>query len=285
MNSPEKLHQALNNLDSLPAVPAIAQKILAVKINSDEGERELLELISKDPAIMSKIIGLANSPLFGIGRHVLTLRDAATVLGSRRIMMVALGFAMMTSLRRQPAGRLDVQGLWQHSLSVAMTMDTMARMIPAAQRPADDEIYLAGLLHDIGFLVLDYIDPQLSDRFHEHLAANPDQPVEMVEAEMLETTHGALGAALGSHWNLPEPIIAVLSFHHGSPDRYADDNHALVRLVNLAEKLLPTFGIAEPVSPTITDEEWQALGIDPARQEEISERIEDHLSKISAMRD
>ena len=214
MNFPAKLHQALHQMESLPAIPSVAQKILALKINSDEGEQELLELVGKDPAIMSKVIGLANSPLFGTGRRILTLRDAATVLGSRRIMMVALGFAMMTSMQRQPAGQLDIQGLWLHSLSVAMTMDSIARLMPTRLRPADDEIYLAGLLHDIGFLVLDHLDPELSDRFHARLAADPDCPVEQVETEMLETTHGELGAMLGRHWNLPVSIVTVLNHHH-----------------------------------------------------------------------
>lgn len=283
MNFPAKLHQALNQMDSLPAIPSVAQKILALKINSDEGEQALLELVGKDPAIMSKVIGLANSPLFGTGRRVLTLRDAATVLGSRRIMMVALGFAMMTSMRRQPAGQLDIQGLWLHSLSVAMAMDSIARLMPARLRPADDEIYLAGLLHDIGFLVLDYIDPELSDSFHACLAADPDCPVEQVEAEMLEITHGELGAALGRHWNLPASIVTVLNHHHAPAGERAANGWPLADMVNLAEKLLPTFGIAEPVSTTITEEEWLSLGIEHSRVDELKAKIQEHLGKIAAM--
>lgn len=278
MNAAASLRQALDHLGTLPPIPRIAQKILSLKINSDEGERALLDLIEKDPPILSKVIGLANSPLFGTGRKILSLHDATAILGSRRVKMVALSFAMMSSMNRRPAGQFDIQGLWQHSLSVAMTMDTLARLMPRDLRPSDEEVYLAGLLHDIGFLVLDYLDPQLSEAFHARLAALPRLTVEEIEAEMLETSHGELGAELGRHWNLPENIISVLQYHHG--DHGIVSRQPLVAMTCLAEKLLPTFGIAEPVEMEIADEEWLALGIAPLKADEVKVRIQEHIRNV-----
>lgn len=283
MTSHATLHQALKHLESLPAIPSIAQKILALKIATDEGEQALLELIRKDPVILSRVIGLANSPLFGNSRKILKLQDAASVLGIKRIKMVALGFAMMTSMARKPAGGLDIQGLWQHSLSVAMTMDSMARRMPAGLRPADDEIYLAGLLHDIGFMVLDYLDPELSDRFHARLATDPNCPVEELEAKMLETSHGELGAALGRHWNLPKSIVKVLNHHHAPHDEQAFAGRPLVDMVNLAEKLLPTFGLTEPVHMEIDDAEWLDLGIELSQVDDLKACIQEHIKQVAAI--
>lgn len=281
MTAYASLHHALSHIESLPAIPSIAQKILALKIATDEGERAMLELVRQDPAILSRIVGLANSPLFGTGRRILTLNDAATVLGNKRVKMVALGLAMMTGLKRKPAGQLDIEGVWQHSLAVAMTMDSMARLMPAERRPPDDEVYLTGLLHDIGFLVLDYLDPELSDKFHAKLAAGC--PVEQAEAEMLKTSHGELGAALGRHWSLPDAIVTVLQYHHTPRDERAATGHPLADMVSLAEKLLPTFGIAEPVLPDIADEEWQMLGIDSARAEQLKAGIAEHLRQAGSL--
>lgn len=279
MTPPETLRQALNLLDSLPAIPNIARKILSLKITTDEGERALFELIKQDPPILSKIIGLSNSPLFGTGRNILTLHDAAALLGSKRVKMTALSLAMMSSMKRKPAGLLDIDGLWQHSLSVAMTMDTLARYMPRDRRPSEDEIYLAGLLHDIGFMALDYIDPRLSDQFHTRLAAEPGRPVEEIEAEMLEINHCELGAELGRHWDLPKPIIAVLRYHHSCNDAQAAIGHPLVAMAHLAEKLLPTFGIAESVQTDIAIEEWQCLGIDPLSIDEIKATVLKHAKE------
>lgn len=283
MNSTENLRQAFSHLETLPPIPSIARKILSLKIATDEGEHALLALIEKDPPILSKIVGLSNSPLLGSGRKILSLRDAAVLLGSRRVKMVALSFAMMSAMTRKQASQLDIQGLWQHSLSVAMTMDTLAHHMPNDRRPSDEEIYLAGLLHDIGFLVLDYLDPKLSDKFHARLAAEPGQPVEEVEAEMLETDHGELGALLGRHWNLPESIVAVLHYHHAPNDECAAVGQPLVSLVNLAEKLLPTFGIAEPVQMDIAEREWQSLGIDLLKVDEIKAHVQEHTKRVAAI--
>ena len=245
MNSPEDLQNALKQLAGLPAIPHIAKKILSLKIATDEGEQALLELIEKDPPIMSKLIGLANSPLYGAGREILSLNDAAALLGSKRVKMIALSFAMMSTLTRKLGGLLDIDGLWKHSLSVTMTMNTLADFMPIDRRPPVDEIYLGGLLHDIGFMVLDYLDPQLSDEFHARLAAKAELTIEEVEAQMLGMNHCELGAELARHWCLPENIISMLRYHHSANDERATGGQPLVAMASLAGKLLPTFGITD----------------------------------------
>jgi putative nucleotidyltransferase with HDIG domain len=282
MNVSLSLRQALEHIGSLPPIPLLAQRILALKINTDEGEHALLQLIEQDPPILAKVIGLANSPLFGTSRRILSLHDAAAILGSKRVKMVALSFAMMAAMSRKAGSHLDVHKLWQHSLSVALTMDTLARLMPRERRPADEEIYLAGLLHDIGFMVLDYLDPDLSDRFHARLGDAPGRTVEEVEAEMLETSHGELGAELARHWGLPESIATVLHYHHTPDDPRAAGGQPLVGMACMAEKLLPTFGIVEPVMPDIDNGAWLALGIDPARAEEIRARVLEHTREVAA---
>lgn len=275
--------QVFNSIHTLPPVPRIAQEILSLKINTIEGERALLQVIEKDPPILSKIIGLSNSPLLGTSRTILSLHDAVALLGVKRIKMIALSCAMMSSLSRKPAGLLNIDGLWKHSLAVALTMDTLAGYMADQFRPADDGIYLAGLLHDIGFMLLDYVDPVLSDRFHARLAENPQRLVEEVEAEMLKMNHCELGTELATYWGLPESVISVIQFHHASRTEPAYLDNKLVAMANLAEKLLPTFGIAEAVTIRIEVEEWQRLGIDPLIADEIRTRIGGHASEVEAI--
>lgn len=283
MNSPRSLHHAIKHLDALPAVPRIAQKILALKVTTDEDDRALFALIEKDPPILSKVIGMANSPLFGTSRKVLTVHDAEALLGSKRVKMIALSFAMMSAMTRESAGLLDIHGLWQHSLSVTIMMDTLARLMPNALRPSDEEIYLAGLLHDIGFLVLDHLDTQLSDKLHARMTAEPGRPLAEIEAEMLEMNHCELGAELGQHWDLPESIVAVMRHHHTPNDMRAAAGQPLIAMVNLAEKLLPAFGIAEAVPTGIAEEEWQFLKIDPHKVEEIKISAQQHTRDVAAI--
>ena len=92
---------SVNQIAALPIIPHIAQKILSLKLNTDEGERELIKLIEKDPVILAKIVGLSNSPLFGTGRKILTLHDAVALMGSKRVKMVAMSFAMNVILGQE----------------------------------------------------------------------------------------------------------------------------------------------------------------------------------------
>ena len=277
-NKPNKL---LNQLDALPTIPSVAQKILSIKIATDAGERALLELIGKDPSIMSKIIGLANSPMFGTNRKILNLSSAVALMGTKRVKMIALSFAIMSAMTKKSEGILDVQKLWKHSLTVAMTMETLARYMPSDHRPPDDEIYLSGLLHDIGFLVLDALDRQLSDQLHSRLASETGCPMEKIEAE-LGISHGELGAKLAIHWGLPEPIIAVARYHHSPNDERAAVGQPLVTLSNLAGKLLPSLCEADASHGNITSEEWQALGIDPLKADEIKVKVLKHAEEVEA---
>lgn len=252
------MHYTVGTLQSLPAMPKTAHEILSIELASDKGNELLLKLIEKDPTISARIIGLANSPLFGTSRKIMTVGDAATVLGIKRVKMVALGFAMMSSVTRNPPGLLNVLHLWQHSMAVAVAMDALSKAMPREMRPPDEDIYLAGLLHDIGFLVLEYVDPELSNRFHARLAVVDTLPDIEIEDEMLEINHGELGALLAEHWNLADSIVAVLRHHHAA---CPVAGNTLIAMTRLAEKLLPTFAMAEPKPSGIELCEWQALGI------------------------
>ncbi len=264
--------QAIKNLDVLPAIPVIAQRLLALNLDTEEGERMLLVLIGQDPQISAKILGLANSAMVGASRKIQTLREATMLLGMKRVQSIATGIAIISIMAKAPEGEFNIHDLWQHSFRVAFAMQGIARMMPADMRPHEEQIFLAGMLHDIGFLVLAYIDPRLSDKLHNHLAAQPERPAEEVEREILEIGHDELGAELARHWSLPEEIIAVLRYHHNPDADGAAIGQPLVRIVNITEKLLPSLNFMEYVAPEISDEEWQALGISPSRAEEAKEQ-------------
>lgn len=278
------LRAAILNLDSLPTMPQVAQKILRLPLDTLAGELQLLKLIEQDPQISARIIGLANLPLFGSPNKITSIRDATMMLGINRVKSVSVGIAVMSTLRRHPTGHMNVQHLWLHSLGIALAMCTLAHAMPSRGRPLDDEIFFAGLLHDIGFMVLNYIDPVRSDLLQSRLAATPERTVNEIEAETIEIGHGELGAELAQHWDLPVAIAAVLRYHHTPACAGAHDGQPSISLLNLAEKLLPAFGIPEHVAPDITEQDWLVLGIDPARAAELglSVRQQAEQAKIVA---
>lgn len=264
------LRAAIQDLDSLPAMPLVAQKILRLPLDTLDGEQQLLKLIEQDPQISARIIGLANSPLFGASKKITSIPDAAMMLGVNRVKSVSVGIAVMSTLARHPTGHMNVQSLWLHSLGIALAMCALAHAMPSRGRPLDDEIFFAGLLHDIGFMVLNYIDPERSDLLQSRLAAEPDRPITEIESDVIEIGHGELGAELAQHWHLPEDIVAVLRYHHTPANAGAKAGQPYIALLNLAEKLLPAFGIFEHVGSNISRQDWLILGIDPTRAEELT---------------
>jgi putative nucleotidyltransferase with HDIG domain len=283
MSAAVNLKIAINQLYSLPAMPAIAQKLLALALDTDEGEAQLLKLIEQDPLIAAKIIGLANSPLFGSSRKVNSVTDAAMLLGLTRVKSVAIGIATISAVSKVPEGVLKTNDLWQHSMAVALVMRTLARAMPANRRPLDDAIFLAGLLHDIGFMALSYLNIDASDAVHNALLAQPERDIQDIEHELIGLTHSEIGAQLARHWDLSEEIIAVIRHHHQPDATGAEAGQPLVTLVNFAEHLLADFGIKEHTSVELTEQDWQSLGIDPDKAEDIIEKIAEIAEQAKQM--
>ncbi|HEX5363027.1 MAG TPA: HDOD domain-containing protein [Gallionella sp.] len=265
-----RLKHSLANLESLPAMPSIAQKLLALPLDTEEGEMELLSLIEQDPQISAKLIGLANSPIMGVMRKVSTVHDAAMLLGLTRVKSVSIGIATMSDFSRLPASRnFKPQDLWLHCMITAVVMRTIAAAMPARIRPPEDQIYLAGLLHDIGFMALHHLDHELSNELHRQLHLQPERPVLEIELETLGITHCYIGSQIARHWNLPKEIGEVLGYHHPPYVDEMPEQNLLARLVSVAEKLQPDFGISEHTGDEVHAHEWAELGIELSAVEEI----------------
>lgn len=283
MSQAVNLKIAISQLYSLPAMPAIAQKLLTLALDTDEGEAQLLKLIEQDPLIAAKIIGLANSPMFGSSRKVNSVTDASMLLGLTRVKSVAIGIATISAVAKIPEGILKANDLWQHSMAVALVMRTLAKAMPANRRPLDDAIFLAGLLHDIGFMALSYLNIDASDALHNALQAQPERAIQDIEHELIGLTHSEIGAQLAHHWDLSEEIIAVIRHHHQPGEQGAQAGQPLVTLVNFAEHLLADFGITEHTGLELTEQDWQSLGIDPDKVDGIIEKITEIAEQAKQM--
>ena len=278
-----KIKQSLREIDSLPAMPVIAQKMLALPLDSTEGEAQLLKLITQDPQISARIVGLSNSSFFSMPSTITSVSDAAMLLGLTQVKSIAIGMATISVLAKLPEGKLKSMDLWTHSMTIASTMRTIARYIPTNIRPIDDQIFLAGLLHDIGYSALSYLDTETSNRLHEQLNTAANTDLLAIEQEIVGIHHGEIGAQLGIHWGLPEELISVIRYHHTPHHPDATLGLPMIRLVNLAEKLLPNFSINEHTTQEITEDEWSNLGIPESKIDNIIEEaktLAEHASQL-----
>jgi putative nucleotidyltransferase with HDIG domain len=266
------IKHGIASLDSLPAMPVIAQKLLALHLDTDEGKAQLLALIAQDPQISAKIIGLANSPVFGTSRRIKTVSEAAILLGLTRVESIAVGIATISVLTKLPEGKFKAHDLWLHSMAIAMAMQVITKRMPARIRPLDSQVFLAGLLHDIGYMALCYLDINASELLQTRLQEHLDRSCLEIERELLGTTHEEIGALLGRHWNLPDKIITVIANHHTYEIR-DERNRTLANLVCFAEKILAEFWMKENIPQEITEPEWLSWGIPADQANDIFEEI------------
>lgn len=272
------LKQAVGRLDSLPAMPIIARKLLGLKLDTDQDEQQMLLLIAQDPLISARIIGLANSPLFGASRKISTVKDASLLLGLKRVKSVATGLALLAQVNK-PVGRLNIPALWEHNMGVAFAMLAIVSAMPAKMRVNDDLTFLAGMLHDVGYSVLAHLDVERSDELQTRMVTEPNRLAVELELEVVGLTHDELGAELARHWDLPEEIVAAIRFHHDV--HRSDSAQPLARIINLAEKLLPSSGFSERIDTIVEPEDWLALGIDPGRSEDIVVLVAEQAEQAS----
>lgn len=281
-----KLIDSLDDLNSLPAMPAIAQKLLALAPDTDQGEAQLLELIAQDPQISAKLISLANSPAMGLTRKASNVSEAAILLGLTRVKAVSLGIATLSYFNGlADSWHFSPQDLWLHSLSIAMSMNVIAQSMPRNIRPKQDQIYLAGLLHDMGYMAIHYLDSEASNALHCQLAQQRGRNGLDIEFEVLGVSHCLIGAQLARQWHLPEQIVEVLGCHHDPYIAEAAPDNYLVRLTCIAEKLLTNFGIHEYAGTGVSEQEWQELGINPAEAEELANAVNEIALQIAQSSD
>jgi putative nucleotidyltransferase with HDIG domain len=205
-----QLRARIKNLDSISTAPAILMPLLEMLRLPSEKVRieKVVELVSYDGAIAAQVLRLANSPLFG-SREIETVRAAIIALGLEKIRSVLFGLCVNRVIP-QDKWVIDPNAFWRHSLGCALVTQRMAKKI---EYPEPEKAYLAGLLHDIGFLVNSVL---YTDGFRECLRVASEQhaPLHAIEEQLLGFTHCETGQMLCEHWGLSRELIDTARSHH-----------------------------------------------------------------------
>jgi HD-like signal output (HDOD) protein len=260
-------------LARIPAFPPIVLRLLDLLARDVVAIRELVALISSDPALSAQILQVANSPLFGFRAQIDSLQSALVVLGLRRVR----GLCMTVATANYMKAVLQVEELsrcWRHMLACAMLTEELARSCAAFE----DRAYTAGLLHDVGRLGLLLAHPA---EYAEMLRNADRNALELLDCERqsLGMDHCEAGRLLADTWNLPDDFKMVAARHH---DRQENCEVDLLTLVHLGCRLADSLGfwVIKPLQP-VTPEEIQAnlppllagrVHIDAARWQRTVER-------------
>ncbi len=231
-----ELQSVIAKLKDLPSLPQVVTKIIELADNPNATATELHRVISMDQALSSKILKLVNSAFYGFPKKIENLNQAVVILGFKTIRSLALSISIidMFSVKRVKE-ELDYPELWKHSIGVATVSKFFAKkFFPQIA----EEAFTAGLLHDIGILIL---NQYFKDNFSKAYSSMLEDKIPLYEAEkrILGYSHAEVGKLVAEKWNFPNTLVKAIALHH---EPIKDDEHfnivGTVHTANIAIKLL-----------------------------------------------
>jgi HD-like signal output (HDOD) protein/CheY-like chemotaxis protein len=274
--SNDPIKRLISRLSVLPSLPSLYSEVVSELQSADGSIRRVGEIIAKDPGMTAKILQLVNSAFFGIRRVVSNPMDAAAYLGLEIIQSLVLSLHAFARFEACQLPGCSIDQIWSHSMAAGLLAKRIM-MGENAGRAQAAEAFTAGLLHDLGKLVLAANLPQEYGAVHAR-SARGKVSLQDAEREVLGSTHAEIGAYLLGLWGLPDPIIEAVALHH-CPGACADKAFGLLCAVHAANALeeehscdRESQGRDSQLDLTYLDaigkasrlEDWRTWGMDPS---------------------
>ena len=223
--------QRIKNCKTLPAIPALPLQVLQMCRDDKANAQKVGEVISKDPSFVAKLLNVANSSFYGGSRHkVTTVTHAVTLLGMNSIATLAFCFSLYRDLRKKGGGAFDHTHFWHRCILASLAAKILAKRVRVVN---EEEIFLAGLLQDLGVLVM-------SEAFGNEYGllyqkANQDHHLlETLEQGRWKTDHCEIGAWLAETWELPEVLRESVRGSHNPSLATTEDEASRLTILCVA---------------------------------------------------
>lgn len=266
----EDLAQRQHAVQGLPSLPDSNRRLL--QLRNSPTLAQLMDIVAPDAVLAAQLLNYARTVHYGYRGKAETLHDAVTgVLGLEAALHMALGLGIARILRTPVDGPLGLHSYWQHTVCTAALTEALSTLLPPANRPRPGLAYLAGLLHDIGFLALGHLFKAEFFLLNKVIAANPEVPVTLLEKRVLGFEHTQLGSWTLEHWTLPPELLITAREHHN--EYYRGEHATLANLVLLAEHLLKRTHFSDAAAAAPPPAIYTALGLDKGRVGELTARV------------
>jgi putative nucleotidyltransferase with HDIG domain len=255
----DRIRGIIGRLQNLPSLPKVYARLVKLLSNEHSGAREVTQLIEQDPAMCAKILQLVNSSFFGQSHQIASIHGAVAYLGFNMIKTLTLSVGVFQPIAKTRFGAFSLETLQKHSVFVsALAM----RMFDGKKHQAEDA-FMAGMLHDLGKLVLGIGLPDES-AFVDEMRQPPIRPPHAIEQEHFGVTHAEIGAYILGLWGLPYSVVEAVAHHH-CPDRVPQkefDTLASVHVANaLSHEIAVEAGRADERNCAVSSDYLAALGV------------------------
>jgi len=273
---PDTLKAIVQQLQSLPLIPSVIVKVTEQASNPRTSALDLARTILTDQALTARLLRVVNSPLYGFPRRIATVTEAVTILGFNAVRNLLLSSSVVDLLAAEETPEFSPRALWEHAVGTAVGASRIAAYL---RHEAQEELFVAGLLHDVGKLVLFHCQPKDYGAALQAARAD-DLPLRTGEQRVFGAGHDQVGRLLAERWKLPVRLGEAVGYHH-RPDlaQVAVREATMVHAADVIAHALQLGSGGEDAVPALHQACWDSLGFPvgsfPSMMTEIEDRFED----------
>jgi len=266
----------ISETENVYSLPLIYERLTEVINHPRSSIEDITKVISKDQGLTARLLKLANSPLFGYFTKIDSIGKAATIIGTQQLQSLALAVSVIEVFAGVPENLINMKTFWQHSIACGIT----ARALAIYRRePNVERVFAAGILHDVGRLVLCTAMPEIFARMLV-TCRDENRLLYSLEEEELGFTHATVGGRLLEKWRIPSSIAEPVACHHAPETARIFPLEAAY--IHLADIICKSLGIGfngEWFVPPLEPSSWERLDIPSASLPEIVKHVEPQLAE------
>ena len=270
--------ELLKNATNVASPPVVYQRLVAVINHPRSGSADVARVLSEDTGLTARLLRLVNSALFSFPQRIGTVSHAVRVVGTTQVRDLALATSIMTNFKDVPADLVDMESFWRHSLACGIAARAIANH---RQEFNAEKFFVAGMLHDLGRLVL-YQELGDESRAAIEKARSTGEPLVNVEREMLGFDHAQVGGALMAQWSFPGAFHEAVSLHHrpSQAKRFPVET-AVVHVSDIIANGLELGSSALPDVPSMVQSCWEHVGVEDAAIPTLLEEVERQFADVA----